>query len=122
MGGGPRRPREQAPVGGLADETIAAGPGGHERREGEAIHEQRAEHVPTLREVTEQDSAGVRRTLPQQVIDALAATFPTTTALRANFPYAFACPAAVLRDGELNMGCTEIMSPWGDAVPEGWGR
>src|SRR5215470_5718920 len=72
MGGGPRRPREQAPVGGLADETIAAGPGGHERREGEAIHEQRAEHVPTLREVTEQDSAGVRRTLPQQVLQARA--------------------------------------------------
>ena len=38
------------------------------------------------------------RTLPQPVIDALAAAFPTTTALRTNFPYAFACPAAVLRD------------------------
>jgi gamma-glutamyltranspeptidase/glutathione hydrolase len=58
------------------------------------------------------------RTLPQGVIDALAAVFPTTTAVRTNFPYAFACPAAVLRDGELNMGCTEIMSPWGDAVAE----
>jgi hypothetical protein len=23
-----------------------------------------------------------------------------------------------LRDGEMNMGCTEIMSPWGDAVAE----
>ena len=28
----------------------------------------------------------------------------------------FAVPAAVLRDGEMNMGCTEVMSPWGDAV------
>ena len=28
----------------------------------------------------------------------------------------FAVPAAVLRDGEMNMGCTEIMSPWGDVV------
>jgi gamma-glutamyltranspeptidase/glutathione hydrolase len=46
----------------------------------------------------------------------------TTTALPANFPYAFACPAAVLRDGELNMGCTEIMVAMGDAVPEGLGR
>ena len=59
------------------------------------------------------------RTLPQPVLDALAAAFPTTTAVRTNFPYAFACPAAVLRDGDLNMGCTEIMSPWGDAVAEG---
>jgi gamma-glutamyltranspeptidase/glutathione hydrolase len=59
------------------------------------------------------------RTLPQPVLDVLAAAFPTTTAVRTNFPYAFACPAAVLRDGDLNMGCTEIMSPWGDAVAEG---
>src|SRR5215813_65973 len=58
------------------------------------------------------------RTLPQGVLDALAAAFPTTTAVRTNFPYAFACPAAVLREGDLNMGCTEIMSPWGDAVAE----
>ena len=58
-------------------------------------------------------------TLPQGVLDALAAAFPTTPAVRTNFPYAFACPAAVLRDGDRNMGCTEIMSPWGDAVAEG---
>jgi len=25
-------------------------------------------------------------------------------------------PAGVMRSGEMNMGCTEIMSPWGDAV------
>jgi gamma-glutamyltranspeptidase / glutathione hydrolase len=81
----------------------------------EAFHQQRID-------VSGGGKATADRTLPQQVIDALASTFPTTTALRANFPYAFACPAAVLRDGELNMGCTEIMSPWGDAVPEGWGR
>ncbi len=29
-----------------------------------------------------------------------------------------AVPAGVLRDGDLNMGCTEIMSPWGDAIAE----
>jgi hypothetical protein len=57
--------------------------------------------------------------LPQGVLDALAAAFPTTTAARTNFPYAFAVPSAVLREGEMNMGCTEIMSPWGDAVGEG---
>jgi len=40
------------------------------------------------------------------------------TARRTVFPYAFAVPAGVLRDGERNAGCTEIMSPWGDAVAE----
>jgi gamma-glutamyltranspeptidase / glutathione hydrolase len=53
------------------------------------------------------------------VLEALANAFPTTTTVRTGYPYAFACPSAVLRDGEANMGCTEIMSPWGDAVAEG---
>ncbi|HEY1545733.1 MAG TPA: gamma-glutamyltransferase [Xanthobacteraceae bacterium] len=59
------------------------------------------------------------RTLPRPVLDALAGAFPTTTTVRTGYPYAFACPAAVLRDGDTNTGCTEIMSPWGDAVAEG---
>jgi gamma-glutamyltranspeptidase/glutathione hydrolase len=42
----------------------------------------------------------------------------TTTTRRGIFPYAFAVPAGVLREGEFNMGCTEIMSPWGDAVAQ----
>jgi gamma-glutamyltranspeptidase / glutathione hydrolase len=77
----------------------------------EAFHQQRID-------VSGDGKATADRTLPQPVIDVLAAAFPTTTALRTNFPYAFACPAAVLRDGELNMGCTEIMSPWSDVVAE----
>jgi gamma-glutamyltranspeptidase/glutathione hydrolase len=60
------------------------------------------------------------RTLPPPVLDALAQAFATTTTPRTGYPYAFASPSAVLRDGELNMGCTEIMSPWGDAVAEGY--
>jgi gamma-glutamyltranspeptidase/glutathione hydrolase len=78
----------------------------------EAFHQQRID-------MSGAGKATADRTLPQGVLDALAAAFPTTTAVRTNFPYAFACPAAVLRDGDLNMGCTEIMSPWGDAVAEG---
>jgi gamma-glutamyltranspeptidase/glutathione hydrolase len=54
--------------------------------------------------------------LPPDVIAALSATLSTTTARRLVFPYSFACPAAVLRAGGLNAGCTEVMSPWGDAV------
>ncbi len=56
--------------------------------------------------------------LPADVLRALESAFPTATARRMVFPYAFAVPAAVLRAGELNMGCTEVMSPWGDAVAE----
>jgi gamma-glutamyltranspeptidase/glutathione hydrolase len=54
--------------------------------------------------------------LAPEVIRSLEAAFPTKTARRTVFPYSFAVPAAVLREGEMNMGCTEIMSPWGDAV------
>ena len=48
----------------------------------------------------------------------LEAAFPVTTARRLPFPYHFAVPAAVLRSDDQNMGCTETMSPWGDAVAE----
>jgi gamma-glutamyltranspeptidase/glutathione hydrolase len=40
------------------------------------------------------------------------------TTPRSVFPYAFACPAGVMRDGDVNTGCTEIMSPWGDTSLE----
>ena len=57
-------------------------------------------------------------TLASEVIAELGKSFPTTTARRSHFPYAFAVPAGVLREREMNMGCTEIMSPWGDALAE----
>ncbi|MRU15599.1 gamma-glutamyltransferase [Roseovarius sp. A21] len=57
-------------------------------------------------------------TLPAAVTDALAAQHPVVTTRRSPFPYAFACPAGVMRKGRLNSGCTEIMSPWGDAICE----
>lgn len=59
------------------------------------------------------------RSLPPAILQALAEVMPTATRRRTVFPYAFACPAGVLRDGNLNMGCTEVMSPWGDAVAGG---
>jgi len=58
------------------------------------------------------------RALPREVIDELNRFLPTATVRRGIFPYAFAVPAGVLREREMNMGCTEIMSPWGDAVAE----
>ena len=54
--------------------------------------------------------------LPPESLKTLEQAFPVTTARRLPFPYHFAVPAAVLRSGDQNMGCTETMSPWGDAV------
>jgi gamma-glutamyltranspeptidase/glutathione hydrolase len=62
------------------------------------------------------------RVLPKEVIDELNRFLPTTTLRRGIFPYAFAVPAGVLREGDLNTGCTEIMSPWGDAAGEKQGQ
>lgn len=56
--------------------------------------------------------------LPDAVHDALSARFDARRFPRTVFPYAFACPAGVMRDGTRNTGCTEIMSPWGDAIAE----
>ena len=68
------------------------------------------------------DASGDRiiadETLPEAVLDVLRGVAPVTTTPRTVMPYAFACPAGVIRDGALNAGCTEIMSPWGDAAPE----
>ncbi len=56
--------------------------------------------------------------LPPEILQTLEEVGPTFTAKRTVFPYAFACPAGVMRQNGMNMGCTEIMSPWGDAVDE----
>jgi gamma-glutamyltranspeptidase/glutathione hydrolase len=56
--------------------------------------------------------------LPLEELRALEGAFPVTSARRLPFPYHFAVPAGVLRSGELNMGCSETHSPWGDAVAE----
>lgn len=47
---------------------------------------------------------------------ALAAAHPLTMAQRLPFPYAFACPAGVMRENGRNSGTTEAFSPWGDGV------
>jgi gamma-glutamyltranspeptidase/glutathione hydrolase len=74
-------------------------------------------HRPRI-DMSGNDEVLADRALPGEVIMKLNNAYPTVTARRTVFPYAFACPAGVLRDGETNTGCTEIMSPWGDAVAE----
>lgn len=58
-------------------------------------------------------------TLPPEVLGALNAEKPTVPTRRTVSPYAFACPAGVMRKDGKNSGCTEVMSPWGDAITEG---
>ena len=74
-------------------------------------------HRPRI-DVSGADQVIADRALSPEVIRELNQTFPTVTARRTLFSYAFAVPAGVLREGDMNMGCTEIMSPWGDAVAE----
>jgi gamma-glutamyltranspeptidase/glutathione hydrolase len=74
-------------------------------------------HRPRI-DVSGNDQVIADLALPADVIRELGAAFPTATARRTVFPYPFAVPAGVLRSGGMNMGCTEIMSPWGDAVAE----
>ena len=52
------------------------------------------------------------------VLDRLRADHEVVTAPRSVFPYAFGCPAGVMREDDTNTGCTEIMSPWGDTALE----
>jgi gamma-glutamyltranspeptidase/glutathione hydrolase len=56
--------------------------------------------------------------VPADAIAALGGVHPVTVTHRTIYPYAFACPAGVLRDGDTNSGCTEIMTPWGDSACE----
>ncbi|GAB4230215.1 MAG: gamma-glutamyltransferase [Kiloniellaceae bacterium] len=78
-------------------------------------------HHPRI-DVSGGDTVIVDDALPIPVLEALARDNRVVTTRRAPYPYAFACPAGVLRreDGTSgeNGGATEIMSPWGDAVAE----
>lgn len=56
--------------------------------------------------------------LPADELRELEAAYATKRTRALPFPYPFAVPAAVMRKDGMNMGCTEIMSPWGDAVAE----
>lgn len=74
-------------------------------------------HAPRI-DVSGGDQVTIDETLPEAVRAQLARDHPVVAARRTVFPYAFACPAGVARTGAGNMGCTEIMSPLGDAVGE----
>lgn len=74
-------------------------------------------HHPRI-DVSGGDTVVADETLPENVLARLREDHVVHTARRSPFPFAFGCPAGVLRQGSTNTGCTEIMSPWGDAVSE----
>ncbi|MEH6630657.1 MAG: gamma-glutamyltransferase [Halopseudomonas aestusnigri] len=74
-------------------------------------------HHPRM-DVSGGDAIVADEDLSKEIIDALSKDNQVATTKRTVFPYAFACPAGVMREEGKNMGCTEIMSPWGDAVSE----
>lgn len=57
-------------------------------------------------------------TIPADVLETLAAEYEVIDRRRTSYPFAWACTSGVMRRGGMNSGCTEIMSPWGDALSE----
>ena len=74
-------------------------------------------HQPRI-DVSNHDHLIADDSLPADVLERLRQHHQVTETRRTVFPYAFACPAGVMRRSTLNSGCTEIMSPWGDAISE----
>ncbi|GAB4364008.1 MAG: gamma-glutamyltransferase [Kiloniellaceae bacterium] len=75
----------------------------------DAFHQQRID-------VSGGDTVIADDRLPTAVLEALGQDNRVVTTRRAPYPYAFACPAGVAREGTENHGATEPLSPWGDAV------
>ncbi|HMA13971.1 MAG TPA: gamma-glutamyltransferase, partial [Kiloniellaceae bacterium] len=75
----------------------------------EAFHHQRID-------ASGSDTVIADETLAPDILAAIGAVSPVVTTRRTPYPYAFACPAGVLREGATNWGATEPLSPWGDAV------
>jgi gamma-glutamyltranspeptidase/glutathione hydrolase len=76
---------------------------------------EQAFHQPRI-DVSGGEQVIADRALGDDVVRALAEVMPVVRGRRMVFPYLFAVPAGVMRQEGMNMGCTEVMSPWGDAV------
>ncbi|WP_439271791.1 gamma-glutamyltransferase family protein [Pseudochrobactrum sp. HB0163] len=74
-------------------------------------------HQPRL-DMSSADAIIADDSLPVEIITELNKIVRTVSTRRTVWPFAFACPAGVMREGDLNSGCTEIMSPWGDAITQ----
>ncbi|MGR3321530.1 MAG: gamma-glutamyltransferase [Pseudooceanicola sp.] len=56
--------------------------------------------------------------IPEEALAALSADHNVTTRPRNVYPLNWACTSGVMRRAGRNSGCTEITTPWGDAVRE----
>ena len=74
-------------------------------------------HAPRI-DASDANQLIADESLPHDVLDRLREDSTVAETKRTIFPYAFACPAGVMRANGQNSGCTEIMSPWGDAISE----
>ena len=74
-------------------------------------------HAPRI-DVSGGDMVIADEAIPGADLASLRRTHRVETVPRTVFPYAFACPSGVARQGATNWGATEIVSPWGDAVAE----
>lgn len=79
---------------------------------------EQAFHQPRI-DVSGGPALTMDQALGDDTLKALQEVMPVVRGRRVVFPYLFACPAGVLRQHGMNSGCTEIMSPWGDAVAGG---
>lgn len=57
-------------------------------------------------------------TLPDATISAMEQSHPVAIRPNSVYPFHWACPSAVRRVDGWNMGATEVMSPWADAISE----
>ncbi|MEO3428767.1 gamma-glutamyltransferase [Pelagibius sp. CAU 1746] len=74
-------------------------------------------HQPRI-DVSGGDTVIADDSLAPETLRELSADNQVVTTRRAPYPFAFACPAGVLRQAGENWGATEPLSPWGDAVAE----
>jgi len=77
-------------------------------------------HQPRI-DVSGGDTVALDPRLPDEVRSALQQKFPAETIELLVYPTNYACPSAVLHDGQMgeNFGATDVMSPWSGAVAEG---
>lgn len=75
-----------------------------------------AMHEPRI-DVSLSETTIIDHTLPEPIRTALKQKLPSMTeAPRTVYPYHFACPSIIERNGTMNAGTTEIMAPWADTV------
>lgn len=72
-------------------------------------------HAPRI-DVSGGETVVADAALPPEALAALGARYDTAAVPRAFFPLAFACPSAVIREGDTAWGITEPTMPWAEAL------